>query len=188
MNLAFDLDGVITSQFEAIQIQAKKMFGITVEPEMITTYSLTRSGIMTALQELELWSNPDTYRLMPLVEGAKNALDILSHAKGHTIYILSARSGTLWSVTKEYLNEMEVPWNYIQLNVLDKARWMEDRKIAHPIDMFVDDNADIVRKCRSQVREARLMDIGLPYTSKIRGVKKFQSWNEIIERTREIEE
>ena len=188
MNLAFDLDGVITSHIEAVQIQALTKFGIPITPEMITEFGLSKCTPLTRDQEMELWSERDTYKLMPLIDNAQSYMQSMN--KKHTIYILTARHSGFWPVTSAYLRDNDVPWDYIEMNLIDKGLWLEKHRYTHPIALFVDDKVEHVEDAIPYVEKAVLFDNGLPYTAGIkipRNTYRVKSWGGIMALVKELE-
>ena len=188
MNLAFDLDGVITSHIKAAQIQALTKFGIPITPEMITEFGLSECTSLSGEQERDIWKDKNTYKLMPIIDNAQSYLQSMS--KKHTIYILTARYTDLWPVTSAYLRDNDVPWDYIEMSLVDKGYWFEKHKLTHPIALFVDDKAEHVRDAIPYVKKAVLFDSGLPYTAGIkipRNTYRVKSWGGIMALVKELE-
>lgn len=189
MRLAFDLDGVIASQLEAVQIQALNKFKKAVTPEMITEFNWWGSSPLTHKQYKEIWADEDTYKLMPVVPGAITYLNKFRE-RGHMIYIITARQWSLWNVTRQWLEDNGVKWDYLQLSQPDKAEWFKIHDTEHPVNFYVDDFIDTCREVKGILDNVYLFDDGLPYTKNARltrGVKRVLSWSDIDAEIERIE-
>lgn len=181
MRLAFDLDGVIASQLEAVQIQALNKYKKAITGDMITEFHWWKSSPLTMEQYSEIWSDENTYRLMIPVPGAVTYLQKFRE-RGHMIYIITARQWGLWNVTRQWLEDNEIRWDFLQLSQPDKAEWFRKFQTAHPVTFYVDDMIETCREVRGVLDNVYLMDSGLPYTKNARltrGVKKVLSWSDI---------
>lgn len=114
MKIAIDVDGVLADQLAPTLTSINDVFGVTVQPEEITTWDEDIPGTPTDIKtEIEAaLEDPQFVREMPVIEGAVEAVSKLER-DSHYIIIATNRPEAIIDATEDWLIGHGIPFDEI---------------------------------------------------------------------------
>ena len=134
MRLGIDLDGVVADFNEGWTSRYNAEFGTSYTPDMITTWNaMTALGAFASDDDFWEWARnddgPGLFRHLPLIDGAKEALDRL--AINHDIVIITTKPAWAAPETFEWIGEHRLPTSEVHITY---RKWLVD------CDVYLDDS------------------------------------------------
>lgn len=177
MNIGIDIDDTITETYSTIIPMVAIKYGLDLN-ELLRT----RPSYKTLHKSLVNYDRfiadyfPVMAKIVPL---KKDVIEVLNKLReqGHKIIFITARNrleyGDPYGISKEYLDAHNVPYDKLIADCHDKGK----RAIVEGIDLFIDDNT---LNCKAVMSKGvPTIQFGSVITTKSKGLKRVDSWNEI---------
>lgn len=180
MNLGFDIDGVISNFTQRFAEIVNKRYGITItETEMYCYDADLILGIpKEEAAEIAVEIIKSDLPLNPL---AKETLEKLT-AEGHSIYLLTARSDTLFYYTLMWLKQKSVPYKEIY-HLVGGKKYQANVNV----DLVVEDSLQEALEYTRMVKHVLLFDQPWNKTKNVKDlIKRVYSWTDIYKEVQKI--
>jgi len=174
--IGVDIDGVILDQTTQIIAFAERKFGIKMQREKMTEFSLEKTHKITRSQLHEIFSDPDyNASLQPLPNVAAALYTLQLHR--FWIEIISVRYSTLFDATIESFSVHDIPYDMMFLGITDKLQ----HAINNGIEYFVEDRyktaVELSKHCRTVFLMSYLYNQNRPLPDNVIPVT---GWTEIV--------
>ena len=179
MNLGFDIDGVISDFVRTFIELVKKRYDLVIKEADIYCHDLDLVLGISKEERNEL-IRETLQENLALNADAKKTMEKL-YSENHQIFILTARSQDLASVTKGWLKKKGIP--YSQVIQLDEGKkYLADVSL----DLVVEDNLEDAIGWSQKVKNILIYDHPWNQSFNVKGLfKRVYNWNEIL---KEIEQ
>lgn len=175
MNLGFDIDGVISDFARTLARVVKKHYNLKLDETEMCYHDL---ALLLGISKEESGQLVKETLLgdIVLVKGAKEAL-LKLYLEGHKIFILTARSKELESITRDWLKQKGVPFSQLFM-LIEGEKHLADVKL----DLLVEDNLKDAIGWSKKVKNVLVFDH--PWNKSVnvkRLFKRVYSWKDIID-------
>jgi uncharacterized HAD superfamily protein len=184
MNIGIDIDDTITHTYETFLPMVAVKYGMNLKKLQMQkpSYAMLRN-ILPNYDKFASENFPAVAKVVPLREGVIEVLTKL-RAEGHKIIFMTARNKKEfrdpYKISYDFLSVNNVPYDKLIVDISDKAQ----RCIVEGIDLFIDDNND---NCRSVKKTGiETWQFGTVFTTKIKGIDRVTTWNEVYNRIQEM--
>lgn len=170
-----DIDGTVTCP-KALIPHINAGFNLNITLDDLTEYEITEC-LNIPKEDFYKWfiqTEPKIYAESPLADGAKLVLSKWLHQ--HELYFISARSNTLFDVTKTWFHQHEINYDHIELiGSHDKVSTAKK----HRVDLFFEDKHDNAVAISEELNIPVIL-FDTPYNRKPspENVIRVQHWNE----------
>ncbi len=177
MNIGIDIDDTITYTYETLlpMVAVKYGMSLTKLKEQRPSYKMMKNSFPN-YDKFAQESLPIAAKLTPVRDGAIEVIRKLRE-QGHNIIFITARNKEEFKdphkISYDFLNANNIPYDKLLVNIQDKAK----QCIIEGIDLFIDDNNDHCRAVHKTGIET--IQFGTIFTSKIKGINRVESWEEI---------
>jgi uncharacterized HAD superfamily protein len=140
LRIGIDIDGVLADTPNHLVKECKKRYGIEFKVEDIAQHAVEKviPGLTEAMV-IELFTDPDFYEDIPLIEGTKEALRYLRDSGDVIIYLVTSRPYNTIPVTMKWLEKNKLDWHLLK-HTSDKATFCKNQNIT----MFIEDKLETV--------------------------------------------
>jgi uncharacterized HAD superfamily protein len=187
MRIAIDIDNVIADTVPTLLPHINNIFKTNLLYDDIYMYDFhTILGISNQEMKKRFWNKSSTNKLFTKMKSVKNAKNVIAFlSKKHKIVFVTDRPKKLKSVTREWLNDREIPLHRIRHmagGIKNKHSYAELEKIrGFGFDVFIEDKLEdailLSKHCKKVILYKRPWNIS-------KNVRKsfveVDGWNEIL--------
>jgi 5'(3')-deoxyribonucleotidase len=171
MRLGIDLDGVVADFNEGWTSRYNAEFGTSYTPDMVTTWNaMTALGAFASDDDFWAWARnddgPGLFRHLPLIEGAKEALDRL--AINNDIVIITTKPAWAAPETFEWIGENQLPTSEVHITY---RKWLVD------CDVYLDDGPHNLEALVVERPDRTICRFVQPWNETVEGAIDIDGWD-----------
>lgn len=175
LNICIDIDGTITGAYDWLD-RANNFFNKNITPDDVKIYDMDKvMGVKTEeYQDFYIKEGKFIHKEAKLRENVRETLNNL--IKNHYIHFVTARSMDMEDVTKEWLNQHNIPLDSLTLT---GKHYKVDKAIELNCDIFIEDRYENAIELSKEGFKVLLIDSNYNRDDLNENIIRFFDWNEV---------